>query len=134
MSNTASILSLRNVFSLSDAKPVRYLSRFASISPRVTTSVTVSSSCPMLSTSVYIDSGCVEFEMKLMEVMSREVAFTVSENVNISILSSISREKDSSCGDMRSSWTNVVLSADSGATPTTALPFISLMVVDMIEM
>ena len=103
MSNTALILSLTNVFSLSEAKPVRYLSRFVSISPRVTTSITASSSCPMLSTSVYIVSGCVEFDRKVMEVISREVAFTVSENVNVSIPSSILREKDSSCGETRSS-------------------------------
>ena len=68
-----------------------------------------------------------------MEVISREVAFTVSENASLRIPSSMSREKDTNCGGVKSSWTNVALSADSGFMPTTVFPFMSTIVADVIE-
>ena len=87
----------------------------------------------MLSSNVYVMPVPRSSESKVMEGISRDVAFTVSEKVNLRKPSSKSSEKATNSGGVVSEITSVACRAMSSLMGSTRFPFMSMMVVFVIE-
>ena len=83
---------------------------------------------------MYITPTPESFESNVIDGISRVVAFTVSEKVSLRNPSFKSSEKDTNSGGVSSAKTAAACRAISSLIASTGFPFISVMVVFVIEM